>query len=1052
MIHSSVRKTARPGLFRWCGLLAWLFLPLAGEAQFIPEYDNTTPNYYSTLTEPFPPNITASAFYNDAVFSVSYDTANNTKTLWLYKSADTLFYTNDVYGYIAINNPDLYAVNVGMDFDLFTNTADYMAGTFVNLGTIHCDSVLDSNEVVIVNGNLYPLANYGVCLVSATNIIDSGTIEVGDNGLISLTGENVDLTHSILNVENVAYTKDVTVSGTTETIYEFPPNSLNFVSTGGVGVDTNADWDPYVDLYTDYALSSLPDDLLLEPSQAYFDVKQPDPNTTIYRSVFVQNLSPNAPYSVYIDPVNGASLPTFDTGAAHVGWAGFYQDPATGLYTTNYLYLTDDYIYGAEANDQVFAGVPENFTFTTSPTPLLDTPTPQGFLNVFVDEILTNRYAYMNGQIVPTTVQTNGTLSNTPGRIQISASKHLNLANAIISGQNYLSVVSTNDFQGSSGATIASPYADITIGNTNGFLSVSNLLASAIPAWTGTVDAWSTRWLDVYTNGTTIVTNGTTTVTNAGTLATNDMRVLLVYSQLQPTLPPVVNTITLYATSNLFISDLLNVQQSYWFNAQSVTLTTNGVGNGASSVDGELNANFPGVLGAAQWPNLLYLTNNGAIRGRSQISFGVPTKFGALVNNSFISDQGTVVNATNFVNAGVITNGAGNFSLQCQTATMTNSAIYAGGTISLGAGSLLASNVLLQCYNLSLYPTNRLFDGGPGNGNLWLVGQTNASSGGLSLLNNPGNGDLLGTTITNICPPPNKTIANVWSGRDFGPANRGFTNNSALGHLVLDVEGVSSQITFRGAGSSNNALYVDCLEFRGALTNGVTGSNNVSDISYDFSKYLAINTNLVIYFAQAYWNGFSIAENIERASTLNVTTVAAARGVGANGSIISNISNNAVVVVPGRLRWVPSYAGYFSSTNLVIDGVTNAVNAALAASRDIDSNGNGGAFGPTYNNQNPALQFFEPQEMNFNITLTNLPVRQRLLSWNTVPYATNVVYVSTNLLNPNWQVFFSSTNGGPAGPYYPVSVADTNTSAAVRFYQVVVQPLSAESWLVNPPQ
>jgi len=76
MIHSSVRKTARPGLFRWCGLLAWLFLPLAGEAQFIPEYDNTTPNYYSTLTEPFPPNITASAFYNDAVFSVSYDTAN----------------------------------------------------------------------------------------------------------------------------------------------------------------------------------------------------------------------------------------------------------------------------------------------------------------------------------------------------------------------------------------------------------------------------------------------------------------------------------------------------------------------------------------------------------------------------------------------------------------------------------------------------------------------------------------------------------------------------------------------------------------------------------------------------------------------------------------------------------------------------------------------------------------------------------------------------------------------------------------------------------------
>jgi hypothetical protein len=1016
-------------------LLAGLFLPLAVQAQWIPEYFNTVPNYYSTISEPFPPNITASAFYNSAEFSVSYDTGN-IKSLWLYQSADTLNYTNDVYGYIAINNPDLYAVNVGMDFDLFTNNANYMAGTFVNLGTIHCDSVLDSNIVVIVNGNLYPLANYGECLVNATNIINPGTIEVGDNGLISLTGENVNLTNSILNVENVAYTEDITVSGTTETIYEFPPNSLNFVSTGAVGLDTNMDWDPFDDLYVDYALSSLPDDLLLEPSQAYFDVKTPNAGSAIYRSVFVQNLSPNAPYSVYIDPVNGSSgLPTFDAGAAHVGWAGFYQDPATGLYITNYLYLTDDYIYGAETNDQVFAGVPENFTFTTSPTPLLVTPTPQGFLNVFSDVILTNRYAYMNGQIVPTTVQTNGTLSATPGRIQISASKHLNLANSIISGQNYFSVNCTNNFQGSSGALISSPYADITIGNTNGFLSVSNLLASAIPDWSGTVDAWSTRWLEVNTNGAAPVTN--------------DFRVLLVYSQLAPTVAPSVNTITLYATSNLLISDLLNVQQSYWFNAQSLTLTTNGYGNGATSPDGELNAFFPGVLGATQWPNLLNLTNNGAIRGQSEITFGVPNEFFALVNNSFISDVGTVINATNFVNTGVITNAAGNFFAQAQTTTLENSAIYAGGAISLSTGSLLASNTFLQCYNLSLNPTNQLSDGGPGNGNIWVVGQTNATSGGLVLLNNPGNGDLRGTTITNICPPPNKTIANVWAGRDFGPSNRGYTNNSALGHLVLDVEGATSLITFSGAGSSNNALYVDCLEVRGALTNGITGSTSGSEISYDFSKYLSINTNLVIYFAQAYWNGYSIAENIEKASTLNVRQTPNGNWVGANGAVVNG---SGVVTAPGRLRWVPTYAGYFSSTNLVIDGVTNAVNAALAGSRDIDSNGNGNLNGPIYNNQNPALQFFEPQQMNFNITVTNQPLRQRLLTWNTVPFATNVVYVTTNLLSPNWQVYSNFLSTNVAGPYYPVTVSDPATSAAVRFYKVEVDPCSAETWLVNPPE
>jgi hypothetical protein len=458
-------------------------------------------------------------------------------------------------------------------------------------------------------------------------------------------------------------------------------------------------------------------------------------------------------------------------------------------------------------------------------------------------------------------------------------------------------------------------------------------------------------------------------------------------------------------------------------------------------------------MGPAQWPNLLYVTNNGAIRSQNQIIFTNLPTFGAVINNSLIADQGTTIYATNFVSGGIISNGVGNFTVRAQTATLTNGLVTAGGSISITGGSLLASNVPMQCLSLTLSPTNYLSDGGPGsnNDNIWTVGYTNATGGGLSLLYNPGNGDLLGTTITNICPGPNKIITDTWAGKDFGVSSSGYRNNSALGHLILDVEGVQSLIKFGGAGSSN-ALYVDALEVRGVLTNGVNAAyiSGGSGISYDFSKYLAINTNLVIYFAQAYWNGYSIAEAIENAS------LEGGNGGNTNLQVLSTnlyglVTTN-VVVVPGRLRWVPGYAGYFSSTNIVVAGVTNAVNAALAESGDIDSNGSGVNGYPTYNNSDPATHFFEPQELNFALTLTHQPSRRLVLTWNTIPFATNYVYYTSSLLTNNWTLFTNFTSTSGFGPAYPVTVSDTNLTQGIRFYQVKLQPLSADSWLLNPPQ
>ena len=278
--------------------------------------------------------------------------------------------------------------------------------------------------------------------------------------------------------------------------------------SGAVGLDTNADWNPGIFLTSLTATSSFvpvpPFNVTLTNSQCYFSPTTPDPlnpNFVINRYVFVENDSqPNVTYNVYIDDPNSSSL-GFEPGAAHVEWDGTYTDPATGIPITSYLYLTDNYLEGATTNDLVINGVPENFTFLTSPTRLLFNPVTQGFAPL-PDGYITNWYAVMFSTLTASTVSTNaslvnpsGNITNLPSDIKISASNTLNLAFTTISGPNYLRLNCTNQFQGSPGAAIAAPYSDISLGVTNGFLTISNVLMAehsrclAVPLMLGALRA-----------------------------------------------------------------------------------------------------------------------------------------------------------------------------------------------------------------------------------------------------------------------------------------------------------------------------------------------------------------------------------------------------------------------------------------------------------------------------------------------------------------------------------------------------------------------------------
>jgi len=154
-------------------------------------------------------------------------------------------------------------------------------------------------------------------------------------------------------------------------------------------------------------------------------------------------------------------------------------------------------------------------------------------------------------------------------------------------------------------------------------------------------------------------------------------------------------------------------------------------------------------------------------------------------------------------------------------------------------------------------------------------------------------------------------------------------DNSALGRLIFDA-GEDALFHVQAVGSSS-ALYVDFLELRDFATNRVVSGGSTNFIAF------SIDPNMKIYYAGAVANGASITEELN----------------GANG---------------GGFVWVPSFAGVFSSTNLVFPGgSTYKLNRSLVESSNLDSDGDGIV---NSLDQTPVLV---GSEINLTIGRTNLP-------------------------------------------------------------------------------
>jgi len=957
--------------------------------------------FYNNTTYTASGNINATNFWNDS--SGIYSMTPALGSGWLADLYQSWIYTRNF-----TNNGEMDCFT-GFRFDRNANPGHVEANSFFNTGNINCGT--SSNAIFIINGTTISIGGYGGMYVWATNIYNSGTITVGADGLGRFFGNNLDIDRGTITMEN-SFLESLTQTNTS-TVY----------ATGQAGNNTNS-WFPDVELLPTTAQSALlnfPSPLPtggitfnLANSQPYFSVVVDAANTNvIIRMVFLQNDNTNTPYNVYF----GSG---FGNGFATVEWVGSYVDPSSGNPQNNYLYLTDDYNGGSSTNILQYtgSGVPFNFGFVEQSTPAgLGVPTPSNYPSIFglnqpfppgVD-VKTNIYVYMDASLVASTVSTNQvqnhSITNLPGRFELIASNELNLSQAAISGMNYLLLRSTNNFDNDGASVISSPYTDMYLGRTNGTMVLSNLLLSAIPVWNGTVQAWNTRW--IYSD------------TNSG--YTFDYRALLVESSVTPTSGSQQQDVMLYSSNNISVYDDLNITRTFFANCTNLLVAYSGNGAGVNSVEGQLNMSSPSTTWAAATPRLQNLTNNGVISTVNQAVFGTTsTPYLAIVNTGVITNVGAVIYTGDLENSGVFSEIGGTFEAHGLTSTMSGGGVITSGTYTNAFSSIVISNTTLSVgKSIALVATNLLTDYGT-TSNYWVLGSGNGGSGyagGLIMPVKPATGDLLGTSITNFATS-GTLVGEIWAGQDRGAVNAGFVNNEAIGQMIFDAAGSNSKTNYYFNGASvSNAMYIDCIVLQDSATN--------TDASGNY-KAFGFNTNLVIYYAQALNNNVSVAEKL-------------------------NHKNN------DHFRWVPSYVGYFSSTNIVgPPGVTNLENAALAVSPDIDSDGDGSV------NAADSSPFFVPQMINFTIGTTSTPPKVVKLTWQTPPLATNYVYYTTNLLQP-WQPFnaFGSYywSNGPtvtavantahtnwfispqaySNPATNVWVFDAITNTP-HFYRIVVQP------------
>jgi hypothetical protein len=975
--------------------------------------------------------VDAISFINSGSFSVNSAVA--------YETQNTLYFTNtgSMTGSPGFRLENISSTGVrrpaatffnGVDAQVFGGGGGQLGPGPINIAT---QPSLESPQLII----------------SATNIINKGRLHAGADGLVRVHGSKVDLSRSSVGILPFAggsgfvtetnFIPDVGIFDSywgmnNDGSSRFQP--ANLVAPGAVKTNFAVTVGPHG---VTNAIGRLQARLNLTNAVAFIFTNAVSPTNWFVDAVFVQVRDPALLVDVRFAD---SSIPTNAFKTAVVEFTHSETNVLAGgrfltqIYVidraaseTNFVQLTNlntqttfmpstfqvsrltppEFLAGQKANATNFSG------FTNINAAIRDLPSVfqnAGYTN---GPTVTNLYSSYRFNVTNVTALLpdvpGASLANLPGRIEIVADE-LKLDRTRIRGEGIVSI-KANSVSGAN-AVMDVPNVTLDLKSSDGNLLVSGLANDKIERTTGTIDAWSAVWA-----------NQTGTI-DATAMATNtvdmNFHVLVVDSaQVLTSLDVFVANFTARST-NVVISDTVRIKESLLVEAENLTFTrtvatnsltlTNAAGVVTNSIVMTTNmgrliiTNSPGFINSPvppQWnsttfPRLKNLTNNGAILLPGTASFGAdPGQAGyvSVVNRGLISAFNQAFRTDFFGNSGTIDtkadrgsiiSGSGTITVESQLAALSGGQFEAGGEIRITANDLLLRNYTNKTARaFVLAVTNSLTEGGAGASN-------RITSEGFQLTIKPRSGDLLGTTVESIAPPF-LAIPHVWAGENRGPTAAGFSNNMALGRLIIRTA-FDSLHTFGGV-SANNALYTDILQIQGPGTN-------------DIQSALQIDPNFRIYFSNSSTNS------------------------PIPGMAISTLTN--LPAFRGLLVWIPPSG---TSGSPAVGAPAPGLGVAIRISPALQSNTTGAS------NPSVGLNGFDASVIGgVDKPPTGLNANRPTLitiSWPANPNTIYRVETTTSLLSPKWELLLNYSNTANAETI--ATVSDTVSDQKQRFYRVLLE-------------
>ena len=953
-----------------------------------------------------PPNVNATNFINAGSWNIS--------------TSPLPYQTFSTYNY---TNTGTMIGSVGWDFSHgpYPNGVRGWSANFFN------------NNVGFIQAND---GQVSYLLISATNIVNQGTLAAGAGGLMILNGSGVNLSRSGLEITPIVgqpngpvgngtnFVPDIAIYdqfwfGGTNThsfngpqIWNLKTDTVGVANFNGVGfpcgglgsvqigplnasaADSNTNnFGPFVLMTTNSTGGANP------PITVY--------SNSVRQAVFVSVSDPNIAPAIHFGP---SLSPTNIFLPMSVQLVATTTNILTGSLQQIPIYVVDDlaavYTNGSLLLSTVINPNAQCQTPTFRPDSVIVSRTDPGQFgagssgnngvptNTFLYDPATfsNRVSVGRADAYSALVDNlaaepplGTSITNAPGKIEVYAND-LNLSKARVSAGAEIIVRATN-LVSSAGAAMDCQNLSYNLGSTNGLLNITNLAFQSIQRLNGTVSEWSGLWtnymVNIYTN---FIPDPTSTnmppsliesdITNVTEM---DLAITVVdASGLVTTVPVTVQDLDLHST-NMVVSDFMNVVNTLLFDGQSLTI------GGTIALSGQLQ-----YWNNAIAPTLQYFTNNGDLEIPNSANFGGdgPTNYAVFVNTGTINAGNETINSDIFQGGGSQSASQG-FFVTTTSGKVENSSITSGEFVQFNAGTLKLNESTIQAGDLLTFEvTGSLFDTGGSSGNTLIC------NNGFDLAVKPPVGDLLGTALETITPIF-ASVEHWWPGLDLGPSNIGYTNNEAVGQLILD-EGTDSQFIFH-ATSISNAIYADLLDL----------SQCPDFLDPDV---LTIDPNYVIYYAAAKLpSSFTIPPN--------TNGIAQEPEEYLNGQL------------GGHLVWVPSFAGPNSSVDVLINGKTVQVNKALRYSKIIDSNSNGI---PNFYDANP---FDVPFVAQGALVPNNpQPSAKFAISWTAAPGTAYLVQFSTNYAPAIWSPLLSYTNTGSTSVV--ATVWDTNAPSGQRFYRV----------------